>query len=808
MAKWALAYAANNFKVIPLWPFRGVGDAAVCCCPQTPDKRCPAKPGKHPHTLNSIDDASSDSSVIRRWWVQWPDAGIGLALGPNGLSVIDIDPQNKGSLESLEQQFGPLDETLIQLSGRGNGSQHILYRAPDESLGTPISKPAVGVDFLHGNRFIVAAPSRHSATGKFYSWASDQNPATVHRDKLLQLLSDPPDWLFPNRDKAKPKKQKVVSMPAADRVPVDRILAPALEKLRSGEDTRNNTGLWFFAQLRDNGYTRDEASLSLREWVRLANEAMPGQDKYTQREAEATLRSAYNRDAREPWEEDDGKESQADILLKLIPDFEYFKSGPNNDCFVRMVIDGHKEVWKVDAKSPKVREVLTHRYLTEKDRAPSREALNTVIDTIAAKCSMGPKVDVHVRFARSREAIYLDMCDDQWRAIEVTAKGWRVVTDVPVLFRRGVGARSLPVPVEGGSLDALRPLINSGDDTQWCLILAWLVGAFLPDGAFSHLALNGEQGSAKSTTALVLQSLIDPSDAGLCGPPRDEVDCTVSALNAGVLFYDNLSGIKADLADVFCRLSTGQGFQTRTFYENLGITMASAKVPVALNGINETIMRGDLLERSIVVKLPRVTPDTRLTEAGIWANFAKVQPGCLGALLDAVATGLRNLPNTTLKDPPRMSDFCTWIVSCEESLPWNPGQFLAAYRGKQEDAYADLAEGDSVSAALLEWALKNTTPDYGSVVVTAKDLLVALNDLTEEEEIPKDFKSWPASPESLAHRLVRLAPVLRSQGVDLRRLPRTAEVRSRWEVRRVPVPGTQLSLIAKRIIADSQEEVA
>jgi len=46
---------------------------------------------------------------------------------------------------------------------------------------------------------------------------------------------------------------------------------------------------------------------------------------------------------------------------------------------------------------------------------------------VLAKCGQGRKVDVHVRFARSRDAIYLDMCDDQWRAIEVTADGWRVV---------------------------------------------------------------------------------------------------------------------------------------------------------------------------------------------------------------------------------------------------------------------------------------------------------------------------------------------------------------------------------------------
>ena len=793
MCASALAYARRGWRVIPIWPFRGIGHTAVCCCPQKCDN-----PGKHPFSTHAASDASADPEVIRRWFEDQPEAGIGLHMGLNGISCLDSDPRNGGDFQALQHDHGELDWTCVQASGRGDGGQHVLMRAPDESLGAP-GKPGSGFDYLCGNKIIVVEPSPHFASGLRYKWSSKVNPSNTHKDELLRLLSNPPTWLF-EKSKSKESAKEKFSQPAADRVPVDRITAMAVDKVRSGEDTRNNTGYWFFCQLRDNGYSKDEASLTLREWVRLANEATLGQVRYTQEEAKATLKSAYKQDAREPWGEG-GKPSHADILLKLTDDFEYFRSGPANDSFVRVQMGDHREVWQVDPKSPRVREILTHRFLLQEDRAPSREALNVAIDTVLAKCGAGPKVDVHIRFARSREAIYLDMCDDQWRAIEVTADGWRVVTDVPVLFRRGAGARPLPLPVKGGTLEALRPLLNCGDDSQWFLMMGWLIGAFLPQGAFCHLVLNGEQGSAKSTTALILQSLIDPSDAGLSGPPKDETDATVSALNAGILAYDNLSGCKAELADTFCRLSTGQGYKTRTFYENLGITIASVKLPVMLNGIDSTVMRGDLLERSIILKLPLVTSKTRLTERGIWADFAGLHPGCLGGLLDAISTGLRNLPHTTLTDPPRMSDFATWVVACEESLPWNPGRFIAAYRGKMEDANRDLAENDSVASALVEWTEQNITQGCGARV-TAKDLLIALNDLTGE--VPKDFKSWPLSPEALAHKLVRLAPVLRSQGIDMRRLPRTKKSRSRWEIwREGPQP-----LLFQRFIEHSQGEAA
>ena len=72
----------------------------------------------------------------------------------------------------------------------------------------------------------------------------------------------------------------------------------------------------------------------------------------------------------------------------------------------------------------------------------------------------------------------LPLCDEAWRVIEVTADGWRVMDNPPVLFRRAAGARPLPVPIKGGSLDQLRPLVNcASDDSQWLLMVSWLRSA-------------------------------------------------------------------------------------------------------------------------------------------------------------------------------------------------------------------------------------------------------------------------------------------------------------------------------------------
>lgn len=71
--------------------------------------------------------------------------------------------------------------------------------------------------------------------------------------------------------------------------------------------------------------------------------------------------------------------------------------------------------------------------------------------------------------------------------------------------------------------------------------------------------------------------------------------------------------------------------------------------------------------------------------------------------------------------------------------------------------------------------------------VSVRDLLIGLNELTVGT--PKDLKHWPASPEALAHRLVRLAPVLRAHGIEVKKLPRTMNARSRWQILRDPPQG-------------------
>jgi hypothetical protein len=68
-----------------------------------------------------------------------------------------------------------------------------------------------------------------------------------------------------------------------------------------------------------------------------------------------------------------------------------------------------------------------------------------------------PERMVSVRVEEHDGRIYLDLADEFWRCIEIGPYGRRIAEDPPVRFRRRPGTLALPLPVRGGSIEALAP---------------------------------------------------------------------------------------------------------------------------------------------------------------------------------------------------------------------------------------------------------------------------------------------------------------------------------------------------------------
>ena len=209
-----------------------------------------------------------------------------------------------------------------------------------------------------------------------------------------------------------------------------------------------------------------------------------------------------------------------------------------------------------------------------------------------------PAVHVRVASASGGDVFYLDLGDLQGRAVEIRASGWKVVHQPGVHFRRATGMLPLPVPESGGTINLLRPYVNLGE-LDFRLFVAWLTAAIRPAGPYPPLVLYGEQGSAKTTLAKVARLLIDPHSVPLLGEPPSTRDLMITALNSWLLAFDNIGALPGWLSDCFCRLATGGGHATRSRFTDDEVTYVHAQRPIILNGIDDFVKRGDLIDRSV-----------------------------------------------------------------------------------------------------------------------------------------------------------------------------------------------------------------
>lgn len=416
----------------------------------------------------------------------------------------------------------------------------------------------------------------------------------------------------------------------------------------------------------------------------------------------------------------------------------------------------HLENHRINSK--RFRRWLQHKFHQESQEAPNAQAMQDAISTLAARALFaGGRYKAEVRIAAGTDgAIYIDLADDLWQCVRIDTTGWRLCSGGGPKFIRPKGMRPLPVPVKGGSLNLLWQYVNV-EPADRPLVLAWLVGAMRPCGPYPPLGLHGEQGRAKSTTSRVVRSIFDPNVLPLRAEPPGTRDLAIAAYNAWILAFDNLSFVSPQLSDALCRMATGAGYAVRTHYENREEELFTEVRPILLNGITELATRPDLLDRSIVIVLPPVEESKRRTEADLYAAFNRDHPLILGALLDAIVVGLRNLPNVKLPCLPRMADFAIWATACEAGLGLQPGEFLEAYNQNRSDALASALEANVVAPPLMAF-VQATLRWQGA----ATDLLRELGKRADPEV--RRQSGWPRTPAMLSNILRRLAPPLRGMG--------------------------------------------
>lgn len=451
----------------------------------------------------------------------------------------------------------------------------------------------------------------------------------------------------------------------------------------------------------------------------------------------------------------DGGSTATELIALVEGDGVELFQDAHGESYASRNVDGHVETRRLRERA--FVGWLRSEYFRRTRNAPSTTAVNDALGVLEGKALASAQESVFVRIGGKNGNIYFDLGSPTWEIVEIAPTGWQLLPAAPIRFRRPPGMLSLPRPVTGGDVRELRKVVNCRDE-DWPLLLGWLIAAFRDRGPYPALVLLGEQGAAKSSTGRAARGLVDPNSAPSRSPPRNERDLTIAAKNSWILFFDNLSRIEPWLSDALCRLATGGGYSTRALYTNDDEAIFDSQRPIILTGIEDVVERPDLLDRALVLYLLTILEKQRRTEAEIAMVLVEIAPRVLGALLDAVVVGLREIHRTHLDELPRMADFATWVTACEPALGLKPGEFLRAYAKNREEVVELALEASPVALQVRRLAEELAEPFVG----TASELQTRL-----ESYLPsRPPEGWPKSAKGVAGALRRATPALRAIGIE------------------------------------------
>lgn len=719
----ALDYAARGWPVFPV--FEPVGSG--CSCPK--EAQC-ERPGKHPLTLRGFLDATADKETIRAWWVKWPNANPALRTGSeSGLVVLDVDVGagrvGDDSLAELERAHGSLPLTLEVKTG--GGGRQLYFRHPGFSVKSVNGILGKNLDVKGDGGYVVTPPAGH-VSGSPYAWMQGFAPDECD-------LAPLPDWISKALEEAVDNRAQS---------PLDS--EQILEGIPQGE--RDEKLFRYACSLRSQGRDKAEAKILLAEAAKRAKPPFPvdlavGKVDAAWAKYPTTAKKAS---ARGP--------SAGDKLIEIALRCELFHDD-RRDTYAVFEESGVRRTLRL--RSREFRRHLVHTFYRENQGGSGRDAVNLAIDVADAKAvHQGEMHRLEVRFAGTGEEIWIDLVDDRWRAVKVTAAGWEVVDRPPILFRRYSHQNALPEPVAGGNLLDLLDLINLKDEADQILTLSWLVSVPIVTIPRPGLVLHGIKGSGKSCTAKVLRECLDPSALDGLDIPRDPSELAQQLDHTAVPWLDNLSKVHGWQADRLCAAITGGGFRKRELYTDADDILMNFRRTMVITGINIPTSAPDLLDRMIMIELE--PPSTRREEAVLWEKFRTLHPSIFGGLLDTLAEAMRLRPGVHLSQPPRMADFARWAAAIAEAMGYGANTFEEIYRANAARQVEEVVSSDPVAAAVIPFA-----GEVGTWCGTASDLLTCLNNRNDKQKDPE----WPRRAAELGKRLKVLLPSLKESGVTV-----------------------------------------
>jgi hypothetical protein len=383
------------------------------------------------------------------------------------------------------------------------------------------------------------------------------------------------------------------------------------------------------------------------------------------------------------------------------------------------------------------------------------------------------------------DTIYIDLTNDKWEVIKVTAEGWEIVQDPPILFKRGTNRPQVHPAASGdydpNILDQFVSLINIRNSKHQNLFKKWYISLFWPATIPKPAPMPyGSWGSGKTFMFETVKDSVDPSSVKTMAFPNQAMEFIQLLDHEYLAFFDNMpEKLSESRSDAISRTITGHGFIKRTLYENKRIERYNFTRVVGFNGITLAARKADLLSRGLLFEIMPLKdeihdPEGRQLKSILWRKYQRIKPKLLAYILDMLVKILRRRQQYTLEQfygvnniekLPRLADWALFCAVVSEEMALTPQERESAAKEFIDNYYENInqqskeaVEASTVAQCLIELmdAPEYKDPDSSEEPWwegTASQLLPKLKEIAKTKEFETKGKSFPANPSSLGKKL-------------------------------------------------------
>ena len=409
----------------------------------------------------------------------------------------------------------------------------------------------------------------------------------------------------------------------------------------------------------------------------------------------------------------------------------------HSNTYIEISIRNTPKIVRIN--SIEFRRWLTHNLMKTGSEMPVKQILDTFVLYLEQEAlEAGTEAGLFNRLGYNNGKIYLYLNDANNTVVEITNQGWKLTHKAPVLFETFAHQAALPIPQPGGNLIDILPLTNLKNQNQKILVLAWLISSYFTDIPRAFLWITGKKGSAKTTLANLLQSLIDPTDGKTINLSHKEEEMAQIFDHHSVPILDNVTKMPGKVSDLLCRNYSGGNYSKRSLYTNDGDFIFNLRCNPIFTSIRLPNIRLDLLDRLYMITLTEIVYSDLREEREIMTMFNKLQPKLLGGLLDVVSKTMQIIPTIEAPHMSRTIDFDKVSMAATNALGSDNQAFFRARRSSLEITSKAAISHPAIKllvSFMIEYMSVNETNQWTGYM---KDLLQHLASYSNDsQDLPK-----------------------------------------------------------------------